>query len=508
MKIKLCTSIFCFFLIITLFYSVCAAEKEIKVFKDGTEILFDVKPQTINYRTMVPVRKIFETFGMTVRYDEKTEVISAKGNGNELFLQIGSTKMIVNGKEVLLDSPAVEIDGRTLVPVRAIAESLGVKVDWDEEKHYVMITELPQISFVNLGTLKNPFDVGHNVFLKVEDKNAVKFNELSLLSREDSANFVKELNYESEMIDENKEWHVLKFNVDYPKVKTMPISKAIGNLVTKDDVAINVYEKILCGEERKILKNQFNLEEGKDYYYILLTDKGIENIYLKYNYKGPKYKDAFFVAPMNQELEYSTAKNEQISYVENGGNTWCVYNTDELYYVNISCENRYRGTKVRQQALNLGYRLPELGVDVRQYEYRLYEIELRYMAGTKESIKVSDILSPQTIITGVQNTIFNDNNEEQVVKIGETIKVVYVVLVDKEVKELFVTLPSSLNGSVCNVSLGVDYKKKEDGNSVVYITPYGYRYHYSKDCAGPNAQAVSVTRAESEGKSACATCAN
>ena len=41
-------------------------------------------------------------------------------------------RIIVNGKEVIPDSPAVIVDDRTLVPIRAVAEELGYKVFWNE----------------------------------------------------------------------------------------------------------------------------------------------------------------------------------------------------------------------------------------------------------------------------------------------------------------------------------------------------------------------------------------
>ena len=42
--------------------------------------------------------------------------------------------ILVNGKEVKLDMPAVTIEGRTYLPLRTLGNILGVKVDWNDEK--------------------------------------------------------------------------------------------------------------------------------------------------------------------------------------------------------------------------------------------------------------------------------------------------------------------------------------------------------------------------------------
>lgn len=49
-------------------------------------------------------------------------------------------KIFVNGKELQSDVPPQMIDGRTMVPVRFIAEALGARVEWDAKNNAVNIT--------------------------------------------------------------------------------------------------------------------------------------------------------------------------------------------------------------------------------------------------------------------------------------------------------------------------------------------------------------------------------
>jgi len=56
-------------------------------------------------------------------------------------MQIGNSVFSVNGEQKTLDVPPQLVGGRTLVPVRAIAESFGAEVGWDQDTSTVTITE-------------------------------------------------------------------------------------------------------------------------------------------------------------------------------------------------------------------------------------------------------------------------------------------------------------------------------------------------------------------------------
>lgn len=128
-----------------------AAEDEISVELDGKQIAFDVEPQIIDGRTMVPLRKIFEEIGALVKWDEETQTVSARKSSKTVTLSIGSEELNIDrgdtddegnpiSETVKLDVPAQIVSGRTLVPARAISESFGLDVDWDGENKRVIIT--------------------------------------------------------------------------------------------------------------------------------------------------------------------------------------------------------------------------------------------------------------------------------------------------------------------------------------------------------------------------------
>lgn len=111
----------------------------IKVILNGKQLEFDVEPMLINSRTMVPMRVIFEALGAKVDWDGTTQTAIGVTKSTTIKITIGKDYLLKNDNIVVLDSPAVVISGRTLVPVRAIAESLDCKVEWYGETQVVEI---------------------------------------------------------------------------------------------------------------------------------------------------------------------------------------------------------------------------------------------------------------------------------------------------------------------------------------------------------------------------------
>ena len=111
----------------------------ITVILNGKKLEFDVEPTLINDRTMVPMRVIFEALGAKVDWDGTTQTAIGVTKNTTIKITIGKDYLLKNDNIVVLDSPAVVISGRTLVPVRAIAESFDCVVNWYGETQVVEI---------------------------------------------------------------------------------------------------------------------------------------------------------------------------------------------------------------------------------------------------------------------------------------------------------------------------------------------------------------------------------
>ena len=86
--------VFCLNLLLLLLFSFqsvsFANDSEIKVFLDGKQMSFDVSPQLMNDRTMVPMRTIFEALNASVDWNNDTQTVMATSNGKTVQLTVGS----------------------------------------------------------------------------------------------------------------------------------------------------------------------------------------------------------------------------------------------------------------------------------------------------------------------------------------------------------------------------------------------------------------------------------
>ncbi len=104
---------------------------------NGEAQTLDAAPINRNNRTMLPVRFLANTFGVPnegIKWDAATRTATLTNSDVTIVVTIGAPTMTVNGKTVALDSPAIIENDRTYLPVRAIANALGVSNDniaWD-----------------------------------------------------------------------------------------------------------------------------------------------------------------------------------------------------------------------------------------------------------------------------------------------------------------------------------------------------------------------------------------
>lgn len=110
-----------------------------KLVINGQEVIPDVPSVIIDGRTLVPIRIISETIGSTVDWDGETGTVDVRRESDHIRLTIGVQAAEANGKTILLDVPPRIIGDRTLVPLRFIAEAFGMKVDWDGDTRTVSV---------------------------------------------------------------------------------------------------------------------------------------------------------------------------------------------------------------------------------------------------------------------------------------------------------------------------------------------------------------------------------
>lgn len=105
----------------------------------GHAVKFDAPPVISDGRTLVPVRAIAASLGASVLWNEAEQTITITQGSTVITFEIGDDSMKVNGRSVSLDVPPQIVGGRTVIPLRALAESLGLKAEWDDTLQLVDI---------------------------------------------------------------------------------------------------------------------------------------------------------------------------------------------------------------------------------------------------------------------------------------------------------------------------------------------------------------------------------
>lgn len=123
-------------------FVVFANDEVFSVYLNNEKLEFDVPPEIVNNRVMVPMRAVFEKLGATVTWETDTNTAYAvdynKMQG--VAITVGKEQMIdINMNIIPLDVPAITKNGRTLVPLRAISEAFGCNVEWLRTENTVNI---------------------------------------------------------------------------------------------------------------------------------------------------------------------------------------------------------------------------------------------------------------------------------------------------------------------------------------------------------------------------------
>ncbi len=127
------------------------ADNGVSVLVDGESIDFtqNQPPVIKDGTTLVPFRAVFEKLGAYVEWTADKQLCEASLNGVKVSTTIGDKAVYVNSllaendddaTKIDLAVPAQIINGRTMVPLRVLSESLGLEVDWDSASKTVNVS--------------------------------------------------------------------------------------------------------------------------------------------------------------------------------------------------------------------------------------------------------------------------------------------------------------------------------------------------------------------------------
>jgi outer membrane protein assembly factor BamB len=109
---------------------------------DGAPLLMDV-PATIDLsagRTLAPIRHMAEALGYLVDWDAESKTAFVERDGHYIAFEVGAKDAVVDGETVAMGVAPRIVRGRVLVPLRFFAEMAGANVLWDEATMSVDLT--------------------------------------------------------------------------------------------------------------------------------------------------------------------------------------------------------------------------------------------------------------------------------------------------------------------------------------------------------------------------------
>ncbi len=117
-----------------------------RIMINGKVSEMDARPTIYEGRTLLPIRPVVEALGGTIDFEPHSKTITIKLKDIVIVMQLNNPQATVNGRQVPIDKnnpkvvPMVVPPGRTLVPLRFVAENLGCKVDWEPNEKKITIT--------------------------------------------------------------------------------------------------------------------------------------------------------------------------------------------------------------------------------------------------------------------------------------------------------------------------------------------------------------------------------
>lgn len=126
---------------------------------DGYHLNTDVSPMLQNDRLLVPFRSIMEALNASVTWYGRTGTVVAYKSNTTITLPVGQNHAYINHKLVRLDVASKIVNGRTLVPLRFVAESLNYDVSYDGVTKTVTIS-----AKANAGKLNNREQQSRGIF--------------------------------------------------------------------------------------------------------------------------------------------------------------------------------------------------------------------------------------------------------------------------------------------------------------------------------------------------------
>ncbi|OAT85833.1 hypothetical protein A6M21_04965 [Desulfotomaculum copahuensis] len=192
----------------------------------------DVAPYTQNGRTFLPVRYVAEAIGVSPdNILYRAGTITLSRGDTTVRLTIGSNVMEVNGKPGTMDVKATTLHGRAMLPASSVCRAFGTVPGWNAESRTVTIEELDPL---NSGNQDGSPDVTSTS--GVNNPGTVPFDAVTVLPQQPPVEIIPSLKYPASLktVGEDYQWQyrgiTYRWHMDVP-VDLLDWDRKVAGLV-------------------------------------------------------------------------------------------------------------------------------------------------------------------------------------------------------------------------------------------------------------------------------------
>ena len=260
--------------------------RSLNILINNNYIISEVEPFIENNRTYVPIRLITSELGYSVNWNALDKSVTVSKDNQKMVFKVNSDECTVNGENQHFDGKVLIRKNRTFIPLRFMAQTLGEKVDYNNESKTVVINSDYNIE----NYYKVKFYKGNNPpeyingelnsyygILSLKDKLKFHLKEMSDLSDDNVYEVFKNLDINEEEYDSTYEFPLKIFTLAMINEKRDFLSgEWHGKMIFDDDP--NAYDSIVYIEKVDVLKyNVTTYVSKRNGSYVVFNQTGLYN---------------------------------------------------------------------------------------------------------------------------------------------------------------------------------------------------------------------------------------